>query len=226
MSNGHRTMRLVICLVAAGVIAGIGLTLYAQVPVPSTIYACVNSAGNIRIVPGGTACKKAETALEWNGAGMMVFDAESNTIGPLVGITQVLIWIGETRYAVPVTQDGWLLSTSTFFYLDNACATERYVSIGSRPLGDPAPPSNTRRFFPGLTPFLPPVDPSGPMAWTYAGTVVQAPPYISGVVNIWRRFGLTGLCEATMLGSPTMDTWLETVQFIELPNLPTPFTVR
>ena len=225
MLNRHRTIRLLICFVAAAMFAGLGLTVFAQDPSPTTIYACMNSVGSIRIVPAGTLCKRGETPLEWNQTGR-VFDADNNAIGPLVSAGSVLTWINGTRYVVPVAPGGWVENTSYQYYFDGDCITP-YLMYGTRAATEPPPDPLGARFFPSLSPI--PMGPARSDRWAYAygDTVVRGPDYTPGTPNMWRRMGLSGNCEPTEVGSSSSYvSYFHELVLIQLPEYRAPFTVR
>jgi len=64
-------MRILGGVFAAVMAAGLAVVITAQAPTNNTIYACVNPAGLVRIIPPRAACLGSEQPIQWNVAGPM-----------------------------------------------------------------------------------------------------------------------------------------------------------
>lgn len=177
-----------------------------------TINACVAKNGNVRIVAAGTSCHPQESLVRWN-SGLRVYDADGVEIGPLSGIAAVTFYVDDKGYSAGVGPDGWMPSTTSFFYFSSACTGDRYVMRGTV-----EPPLLPKYFFTSLQVVEEP-------AGHYFGLYQVDPPVMRTLPAepVWRWDVPSAACVPY---AATGTYWFSGFAAVELPVHPAPFTIR
>jgi hypothetical protein len=143
-----------------------------------------------------------------------VYDANGVEIGPLMGISTVLLSVGDEYYTAVVGPSGWAQSQVAFYFFAAECSGAPYVY---REMSQPLPMQTT---------FIKSLQVVGTPGYYQDGMFVTKELTSGEEPKVRLRDVATGMCVPFSPSTGTNTYWFGSHGAVALPSHPAPFTMR